>query len=388
MDTETYSSDLFGLKASEIINSHDPLTNSMLLHFHFTAPHTPLQAPDMYTSLCHNVSEGPSEAYQKYYRSLICGMVVSIDINLLRVILTLYSRDMLSSTLILFHSDNGGYKQAGSSNLPFRGQKGTSYEGGVHVPAFIYGAALQPLTTDTSAIDRHCRDLFHVSDVLPTLLGYLGISQETISSYQFDGKNHWSELATSRPLQRHDIHIDSTSHHMAYSTSYLRIIQNVTYKYHYNPSVITFLFVRQKVTEEYEYEGEFLFDLTHDPAEERNLIPFTITMMTGQQATNNPAAAAAAAHRLRLILELMRQEVLKSRENSSPSLLTSMPPVYDFPPSPLGCWLPLDSPSYNTFDCGIEPNFKLPKLPPSIKFLYSFESLPKLTEEEQVVVVV
>jgi arylsulfatase A-like enzyme len=400
LDLETYSSDLFGLKAMDLINSHD-LHKPMVLHLHFTAPHTPLQAPLHYLNLCENVSPGPAEAYQNYYRQIICGMVLSVDLNLLRVLLTLYSRDMLSSTLLLFHSDNGGYQQAGSLNIPFRGQKGTSFEGGVHVPAFIYGSALNlPSVTTTKT---HFKDLIHVSDVLPTLLGYLGADTRNstfISSFHFDGMNHWNEIISQTSLQRKEIHVDSTSHHMAYSCSYLRTItlghqntsttsvgdggstsdgdvDSVTYKYHFNPSVITFLFVRQKITEEYEFEGEYLFNLSEDPSEQINLIPL-IYQQQGQGQ-----GQGQHRHRLLLILELMRQEVLKSREASHPSLLTGMPPVYDFPPSPLGCWLPLDSPHYETFDCGIKPNFNLPKLPSTVRFLFSFDSLPKITEQEQ-----
>jgi arylsulfatase A-like enzyme len=379
-EIETYSSDLFGFKAMDLINSHD-LATPLVLNLHFTAPHTPLQAPSHYIDLCENVSQGPIEAYQDYYRQIICGMVVSVDLNLLRVLLALYSRGMLSSTLILFHSDNGGYLQAGSLNIPFRGQKGTSFDGGVHVPAFIYGTALglpSALTTNT-----HFKGLIHVSDVLPTLLGYLGAEQETISSFNFDGLNHWNEIVAQTPSQRKDIHVDSTSHHMAYSSSYLRVIQNVTYKYHFNPTVITFLFVRQKITEEYEFEGEYLFNLSEDPSEQINLIP----QIYQQQGQGQGQGQGQNHRRLRLILELMRQEVLKSRESSHPSLLTGMPPLYDFPPSPLGCWLPLDSPHYDSFDCGIKTNFNLPKLPPTVRFLFSFESLPNATEMvEQVLV--
>lgn len=368
MDIETYSSDLFGQKAADIINTHD-VSRSMLLQLHFTAPHTPLQAPQEYLDLCTNVSPGPKEAYQTYYRSIICGMIVSVDINVLRVILALYARNMLASTLILFHSDNGGYLQAGSLNVPFRGQKGTPFEGGVRVPAFLYGTSLGETTNGV-----HFQDLIHVSDILPTLMGYLNADSDTISTYKFDGINHWPNLSKRTPLQRNEIHIDTSSRYMAYSSGYLRTIQNITYKYVFNPSVITFLFMRQKITEEYEYEGEYLFNLSDDPSEQVNLIP----LMTLQA---NLPSRSHNSHRLNSILELMRQEVFKARELSYPTLLTGMPPHYDYPPSPLGCWLPMDSPHYETFDCGIKTNFNLPKLPPSAKFLYTFDSLPNMTSE-------
>jgi hypothetical protein len=43
------------------------------------------------------------------------------------------------STVVVFLSDNGGIPEHGSSNYPFKGGKGTYYEGGVRVPCFLAG---------------------------------------------------------------------------------------------------------------------------------------------------------------------------------------------------------------------------------------------------------
>ena len=45
--------------------------------------------------------------------------------------------------IFILLSDNGGkiddgYYDGGASNLPLKGQKGTYYEGGVRVPAFVH----------------------------------------------------------------------------------------------------------------------------------------------------------------------------------------------------------------------------------------------------------
>ena len=46
--------------------------------------------------------------------------------------------DKRNNTLIYFLSDNGGYINNNVSiNAPFRGQKGTLFEGGIHVPFII-----------------------------------------------------------------------------------------------------------------------------------------------------------------------------------------------------------------------------------------------------------
>jgi len=41
--------------------------------------------------------------------------------------------------VVVFLSDNGGIPEHGSSNYPFKGGKGTYYEGGVRVPCFLAG---------------------------------------------------------------------------------------------------------------------------------------------------------------------------------------------------------------------------------------------------------
>lgn len=58
-------------------------------------------------------------------------MAAGIDINLFQILLALHSKGMLDSTLILYHADNGGLLAAGSSNSPYRGEKGVLFEGGI-----------------------------------------------------------------------------------------------------------------------------------------------------------------------------------------------------------------------------------------------------------------
>ena len=63
--------------------------------------------------------------------------------------MALRRRGMLPTTLVVFLSDNGGPIQRESCNGGLRGGKGTPYEGGVRVPAFIHWpACLQPAVVD------------------------------------------------------------------------------------------------------------------------------------------------------------------------------------------------------------------------------------------------
>ena len=327
-EVDKYVTDILADKAVDSVISHDP-SQPFFMNFHPTGPHTPLQTTTEMFEVCEGVSDGSDLMIQPYFRQQICGMVASVDLAMLRILLALASKRMLASTLVVFHSDNGGFEQAGSVNLPFRSQKGALFDGGVHVPAFMYGnglhlgSALQPVRTD----------LMHVSDILPTLMGYAGVTAPSGSN--FDGYNNWPQLTLGLPLRRSHIPLNSASKNVGYFSAYIQKIFGTTWKYMLNPSVITFAGT-SNLGDTYEPEGEFLFNLSEDPSESTNLI--------------NDSSLKTIA-----ILNLLRARTLLLQATSAPSQLEVFPPVVDIPPSMLGCWLPLDSPYYATATCPVPP---------------------------------
>jgi hypothetical protein len=327
LDVTEYVGNLYTQKAVNKIKSHNP-EQPFLMHFHLTAPHAPLQAPQELLDLCTNVSVGPPEAYQLYYRQIICGMVASVDINILQVLLALSAKDMLRDTLVLFQSDNGGMIQAGSLNSPYRGGKAELFEGGIRVPAFMYGSMLK-------ASSRIVDDLVHVTDILPTILGYAEID---VDFNKFDGINHWTNLKEGNPLTRNFINVESSSELMAFSSSYIhRFSPHDTWKYIQNPTPMVFQFSRKNQSLLYEHEGEFLFHISSDPQELHNL-----------------ALSPKKEHQD--MLNMLRFESMRYRSYSGQPQLVGWPPIIDLLPSKLGCWLPLDSPYYDNFDCNVRPN--------------------------------
>jgi hypothetical protein len=117
---------------------------------------------------------------------------------------------------------------------------------------------------------------------------------------------------------------------LGYASAYIQNIFGTTCKYLINPSVVDFVAI-SPLGDSYAPEGEFPFYLSEDPYETMNLI-------------NNTDFATKAVHRI------MQLRVLMLQKNSRPSQLVSFP-VIDLPPSDLGCWLPLDSPLFKTFEC-------------------------------------
>ncbi|NNF62521.1 MAG: sulfatase-like hydrolase/transferase [Gammaproteobacteria bacterium] len=138
----------------------------------FSAPHYPLQAPAQFID-ANAAIENPD-------RRLFAGMVTHMDHVIGETVKLLESRGLLTNTIIIFLSDNGGDNyfentrdyyggKHGShsimaDNSPLRGAKTDVYEGGIRVPAFIhYPAVLQPRVIDQFTA---------VTDLLPTLLDF------------------------------------------------------------------------------------------------------------------------------------------------------------------------------------------------------------------------
>lgn len=180
---EGYYTELIGNEAVKIINEQVK-SKPFFLYVASLAPHAPYQVPEKYSKSYANVFS--DKVKQEY-----AGMITAMDEQVGRIVQALKERDLLNNTLIFFSTDNGGATNAlfatgarspeersaekgeiplGStppaSNAPFRGGKGSLYDGGVHVPAFFYwpvkfkpGVILEPAG--------------HI-DVLPTLIDIAG----------------------------------------------------------------------------------------------------------------------------------------------------------------------------------------------------------------------
>ncbi|TFG95106.1 MAG: arylsulfatase, partial [Myxococcales bacterium] len=101
-----------------------------LLYVPFTAPHSPMQAPqaaiEKYRAL-------PNRNFRRVY----AAMVDEMDQAIAALLETLDAEDLTRDTIVLFFSDNGGFNGFGGDNRPLRGQKGQTFEGGIRVPAVL-----------------------------------------------------------------------------------------------------------------------------------------------------------------------------------------------------------------------------------------------------------
>jgi arylsulfatase A-like enzyme len=108
------------------------------LYLAFNAPHTPLQAlRSDYAALAH---------VESHTLRVYGAMIRALDRGVGRVLDALRAHGLEENTLVVFTSDNGGAHYVGlpELNRPYRGWKMTFFEGGVHTPFFAQWPARLP----------------------------------------------------------------------------------------------------------------------------------------------------------------------------------------------------------------------------------------------------
>jgi arylsulfatase A-like enzyme len=195
-----YTTQLLGSDAVKYINAQEP-NKPFYLYLTFNAPHTPYQAPKEYIDRYPNI-EDPT-------RRIYAGMVACLDDEIGRVVAALDKKGLRDNTLILFHSDNGGTRNAmfagvmadmSKVKIPcdnglYRDGKGTLYEGGTRVCAFAnWPGHIKPGTVGA---------LIHAVDIYPTLAALAGAS--TAKCKPLDGINVWDTIAEGKPSPRTEI---------------------------------------------------------------------------------------------------------------------------------------------------------------------------------------
>lgn len=97
------------------------------------------------------------------------GMMESMDENIGRILAWLDQKGLRENTVIVFTSDNGGYKPA-TDNTPLRGHKGDLYEGGIRVSCIAEGPGVSKGVVSDVPI--------HGTDYYATLLAMAGIAKK------------------------------------------------------------------------------------------------------------------------------------------------------------------------------------------------------------------
>ena len=127
-EPDGYLTDYYTQQAVEVIEANKD--RPFFLYLAHWAPHTPLQATrEDYDALSH---------IENHRERVYAAMIRSLDRGVGQVLDALSRHGLDENTLVLFTSDNGGAGYIGlpEVNKPFRGWKITLFEGGIHVPFF------------------------------------------------------------------------------------------------------------------------------------------------------------------------------------------------------------------------------------------------------------
>ena len=131
------------------------------IYLAYNAPHTPFQATKADYAALGSIRDRRTRVYG--------AMIRALDRGVGKVMAALKAEGADRNTILVFTNDNGGawYAGLGDVNRPYRGWKGTFFEGGIRVPFFVrwpdHIAPGQRLAMPTEHID-----------VLPTLAAASG----------------------------------------------------------------------------------------------------------------------------------------------------------------------------------------------------------------------
>lgn len=196
IDDQGYESFLLGKEAARYIKSRDK-SKPFFIYMPFIAPHTPLDAPDdlveKYADLednrlparSHNTDQSRQISrmmMRPSARPMYAAVVDGMDQSIGMVLDALDTEGIADNTIVLFFSDNGGaaYASGGADNVPLRGGKGETFEGGIRVVSVMRWPAKIAAGTKAESI-------MSVMDVFPTLAAAAGIEPNT--HFELDGRN-------------------------------------------------------------------------------------------------------------------------------------------------------------------------------------------------------
>lgn len=185
-DEEFYTTDAYGKRAVEFITEHKD--EPFFLYLPFNAQHAPLQSPQKYLDRFPNIKDDN----RKHFAAILSATDDAIG----EVLTALKTNGLEENTLVVYLTDNGGpTQQTTSSNLPLRGFKMTTLEGGVRVPFYAQWKGKIPAG---QVYDNPVIQL----DIVPTALAAAGVAVDPSS--QLDGVDLLPYLTGKNAEKPHD----------------------------------------------------------------------------------------------------------------------------------------------------------------------------------------
>lgn len=196
IEEEGHATDLIKNEAINFITSLRDKNKPFFLYVPFSVPHYPLQEENKWVET-YSFIENES-------RRLYAASLSHLDNALGELVSTLDAEDLRENTLVIFISDNGGqeewfptFEYEGrhgpndrlGDNRPLRDWKGSLYEGGIRVPAFLnWPSRLEP---------RRVEQVSNAIDLYPTIASLAGALIPECAS--IEGSNLWEAASADLP---------------------------------------------------------------------------------------------------------------------------------------------------------------------------------------------
>ncbi len=188
-----YATELFAREAAQFVR--DRRAGPFFAYVPFNAPHYPMHAPQKYMDRFPAL---PRE------RRTYAAMIAALDDGVGQVMRAVRELHLERNTLVLFSADNGATREArgglngkpatAGDNSPFRGNKFSAFDGGMHVPMIMQWPGVIPAGKVVREVGSHL-------DLMPTIAKAAGVSPP--ADRKLDGSDALT-LAVEGAKSRHD----------------------------------------------------------------------------------------------------------------------------------------------------------------------------------------
>jgi arylsulfatase A-like enzyme len=162
-----YATELFAREAAQFVR--DNRSNPFFLYVPFNGVHYPMHAPKKYVDRFPDLEPE---------RRMYAAMLSAVDDGVGLVMRTLREQRLIDNTFVIFAADNGATREpraglnqkpaTAGDNAPFRGNKFSAFDGGMHVPMVMSWPGTVPKGQVLRQIGNHV-------DLLPTLCTAAGV---------------------------------------------------------------------------------------------------------------------------------------------------------------------------------------------------------------------
>ena len=213
IEKDGYETFILADEVSRFIHERDQ-QRPFFIYMPFIAPHTPLDAPEDLQQKYADLEDNRQPARSKNTdetrkinklmmipsaRPMYAAVVDGMDQAIGQVLDTLDDEGIADNTIVLFFSDNGGaaYATGGADNVPLRGGKGETWEGGIRVVSLLrWPTALEG--------GGQMQQIMTAMDVFPTLAAAAGLEPAN-ETFELDGRDMWPAIARGEKIPREDL---------------------------------------------------------------------------------------------------------------------------------------------------------------------------------------